>query len=123
MVKSYQDLVAWQKAIGLVTDIYRLTKDFPNEEVFGITSQLQRAAVSIPSNIAEGQGRSSKGEFQHFLGQARGSLAELETQIIIAQNLGYLMENDANYLLSLASEVGRIINGLISALKASKKKN
>ncbi|MBM4275488.1 MAG: four helix bundle protein [Deltaproteobacteria bacterium] len=123
MVKSYRDPLAWQKAMDLVTEIYRLTGDFPKEEVFGLTSQLRRAAVSIPSNIAEGQGRSSKGEFQYFLGQARGSLAEVETQIIIGQNLGYLTENDANQLLLITSEVGRILNGLLSALKIPKKKD
>ena len=95
MVQSYRDLVAWNKAMELVTEIYRVTKEFPKEEVFGLMSQLRRAAVSIPSNIAEGKGRLSKGEFRQFLGNARGSLAELETQIIIAQNLNYLDEAES----------------------------
>ena len=81
MVQSYRDLVAWNKAMELVTEIYRVTKKFPKEELFGLMSQLRRAAVSIPSNIAEGKGRLSKGEFRQFLGNARGSLAEVETQI------------------------------------------
>ena len=81
MVQSYRDLVAWNKAMELVTEIYRVTKQFPKEELFGLMSQLRRAAVSIPSNIAEGKGRLSKGEFRQFLGNARGSLAEVETQI------------------------------------------
>jgi four helix bundle protein len=86
----------------------------PKEEMFGLTSQLRRAAVSIPSNIAEGQGRLSKGEFRVFLGNARGSLSELETQIMIAKNLEYI---DAPALLVMASEVGCILNGLIASMK------
>jgi four helix bundle protein len=82
--RSYKDLVAWNKSMDLVTAIYRSTGAFPKDELFGITSQLRRAAVSIPSNIAEGQGRLSGGEFRHFLGQARGSLMEVETQVQIA---------------------------------------
>jgi four helix bundle protein len=89
MTRYYMDLIGWQKAMDLVTEIYRLTKTLPKDEIFGLTSQLRRAAVSIPSNIAEGQGRISKGEFRVFLGNARGSLSELETQIMIAKNLEY----------------------------------
>jgi four helix bundle protein len=88
--RSYKDLVAWQRAMELVTATYKSTAGFPKEEQFGLTSQLRRAAVSIPSNIAEGQGRLSEKEFRYFLGQARGSLMEVETQFQIAQNLGYL---------------------------------
>ncbi|MGB8992007.1 MAG: four helix bundle protein [Desulfobaccales bacterium] len=79
MVMSYKDLVAWKKSMELVTEIYRVTKEFPKEEIFGLISQVRRAAISIPSNIAEGKARLSKGEFRQFLGNARGSLAELET--------------------------------------------
>jgi four helix bundle protein len=111
-VRSYQDLVA---------EIYRVSVKFPKEEVFGLTSQLRRAAVSIPSNIAEGQAKSSRGEFQLYLGHARGSLAELETQIMIARNLNYLNEAEAVGLLEPAAEVGRILNGLLAALKTGKK--
>ena len=107
MVQSYRDLVAWNKAMELVTEIYRVTKKFPKEELFGLMSQLRRAAVSIPSNIAEGKGRLSKGEFRQFLGNARGSLAEVETQILIAQNLSYLDEPETNRLLAMVEEVGR----------------
>ena|SRR6185312_16725328 len=85
---SYRDLIVWQKATAMVTDIYRSTQHFPREEMFGLTSQLRRSAVSVASNIAEGQGRLSKGEFRHFLGQARGSLIELETQVFIGGNPG-----------------------------------
>ena len=94
MKQDFRNLLAWQKAIAFVTDVYRATQSFPNEEKFGLTSQLRRAAVSIPSNIAEGQGRLSRGEFRQFLGQAKGSICEVETQLIIAQNLGYLTETE-----------------------------
>ena len=117
MVQSYRDLVAWNKAMDLVTEIYRVTHNFPKEELFGLMSQLRRAAVSIPSNIAEGKGRLSKGEFRQFLGNARGSLAEVETQILIAQNLNYLDEPEANKLLAMVEEVGKVLNGLLSAVK------
>ena len=117
MVQSYQDLVAWNKSMELVTEIYRMTKKFPKEEIFCLVSQLRRAAVSIPSNIAEGKGRLTKGEFRQFLGNARGSLAEVETQIIIAQNLNYLDEAGTKRLLAQVEEVGKILNGLISAVK------
>ncbi|HLD47360.1 MAG TPA: four helix bundle protein [Desulfobaccales bacterium] len=117
MVQSYRDLVAWNKAMDLVTEIYRVTHNFPKEELFGLMSQLRRAAVSIPSNIAEGKGRLSKGEFRQFLGNARGSLAEVETQILIAQNLSYLDESETNTLLTKVEEVGEILNGLLSAVK------
>ena len=117
MVQSYRDLVAWNKAMELVTEIYRATNNFPKEELFGLMSQLRRAVVSIPSNIAEGKGRLSKGEFRQFLGNARGSLAEVETQILIAQNLSYLDETETNRLLTKVEEVGKILNGLISAVK------
>jgi four helix bundle protein len=117
MTKNYADLIVWQKAMTLVTEIYRITMKLPKDEFFGLTSQLRRAAVSIPSNIAEGQGRLSKGEFRLFLGNARGSLSELETQIIICKNLDYIAEPEAARLLEMASEVGRILNGLIASMK------
>ena len=117
-VRSYSDLIAWQKAVKLVTEIFRVSKRFPSEELFGLTSQLRRAAISIPSNIAEGQGRLGRKEFLHFLGNARGSLGEVETQIIIARNLDYLSEAEMNDILELSAEVGRILNGLLSSLKA-----
>jgi four helix bundle protein len=120
-VLSYQDLVAWQKTMELVAEIYRVSIKFPKAEVFGLTSQLRRAAVSIPSNIAEGQAKSSRGEFLVYLGHARGSLAELETQVMIARNLNYVSETEAVGLLEPAAEVGRILNGLLAALKAGKK--
>jgi four helix bundle protein len=97
-----------------VTDIYHETGGFPREEMYGLTSQLRRAAVSVPSNIAEGHGRRSKKEFHHFVSQARGSLLEVETQLEIARNLGYLSAKKAADLLSQASEIARMLNGLLS---------
>src|SRR5258708_26823686 len=114
MGRSYKDLVAWQKSMDLVAATYRAT--VPRDELFGLTSQLRRAAVSIPSNIAEGQGRLSEKEFRYFLGQARGSLMEVETQMQIAQNLGYLQKEQTASLLQSCAELGRILNGLLSSV-------
>ena len=116
-IHSFRDLVVWQKSVVLVTEIYRLSKKFPKEEVFGLTSQIRRAAVSIPSNIAEGRGKSSKGEFQQFLHHSMGSLAEVETQVIIAQNLGYLNAAETEPVMKIIAEVGRLLNGLLTSLK------
>jgi four helix bundle protein len=116
MGKSYQDLVAWQKAMDLVEEIYRLTRAFPKEEVYGLTSQLRRAAVSIPSNIAEGQGRRGAMEFKHFLRLSVGSLMEVETQLMIAGRLRYLESEPVKSLLCDSAELGRVLNGLISSL-------
>jgi len=118
MVKrDYRDLMVWQKAMEMVTEIYRMTQAFPREEIYGLTSQIRRAAVSIPSNIAEGQGRLTRGEFRQFLGHAKGSLGELETQILIAQNLGYIQ--DPSPLLNRVSDVARLLNGLLNSLTTS----
>ena len=105
-VKAYTELIAWQKSIDLVTDVYGITRQFPKEEVYGLTSQIRRAAISVPSNIAEGQGRLSTGEFRQFLGHARGSLAEVETQIHIAEKLSYVLPEEADRLLSSAMKSG-----------------
>ena len=115
MGRSYKDLFAWQKAVELVTEVYRETAKFPRDEAFGLTSQVRRAAVSVPSNIAEGQGRLSANEFKHFLGVARGSLLEVETQLQIAENLGYLQQAHSQNLLQSTAEVGKILNGLIAS--------
>jgi len=115
-VQSYKDLIVWQKSIVLVTNVYRCTKAFPKDELYGLTSQLRRAAVSVPSNIAEGQGRVSTGEFRQFLGHARGSLHEMQTQLVIAENLGYLGKTEKDRLLEDSTEVDRMLNRLISSL-------
>ena len=114
MKKDFRELIVWQKAMEMVTDIYRATQAFPADERFGLTSQLRRAAVSVPSNIAEGQGRLTRGEFRQFLGNAKGSLAEVETQLMIARNLSYLA--DPQPLLEQAAEVARLLNGLLRSL-------
>ena len=116
MGRSYKDLFAWQKSMDLVTAIYRTTAGFPKDDLFGLTSQLRRAAVSIPSNIAEGQGRLSEKEFRHFPGQARGSLMEVETQLQIAENLSYLPKEQTAAPMQSCAEVGRILNGLIASV-------
>jgi four helix bundle protein len=120
IVRSYRDLAVWKKSMALVLEVYRSTQAFPRMETYGLTSQLRRAAVSIPSNIAEGQARLSTGEFRQFLGNARGSLMEVETQILIASDLGYLEENRTEALLRAAAEVGRMLNGLLNALPIRK---
>ena len=117
MGRSYRELVAWQKAMKFVTEIYAATQRFPSEERYGLTNQLRRAAVSIPSNIAAGQARFSHKEFHHFLGQARGSLVEIETQLLIARELKYLQLAQAEDLLATADELGRVLNGLIASIK------
>ena len=115
-LRSYQELIGWKKGIELVTDVYQLTQKFPKREIYGLTSQIRRAAVSISSNIAEGQGRMSRGEFKQFLGHARGSVFELESQVLIARNLAYLNMEEGEFLLERIAELGRVLNGLLKSL-------
>ena len=115
-LKQYQELIAWQKAIEYAEAVYRLTRKFPRDEVFGLTIQLRRSAVSIASNIAEGQGRGSAKEFIQFLNIAHGSLQESETQMILAHRFGYITEKELDDILALSNELGRINNGLIRAM-------
>jgi len=117
-VRNYSELIFWQKAVDLVVEVYRAVRNFPREEVYGLTSQLKRAAVSIPSNIAEGQGRRTSKDFIHFLFVANGSSREVETQTIIARRLGYLNEEVERQLLSRCAEVGKILYGLINSLES-----
>jgi len=121
MSHKFQDLIVWQKAKALATEIYRVTGQFPRSELYGLTSQLRRAAVSIASNIAEGQGRLTMGEFLHFLGQSRGSLLELQTQLAIAMDLKYLSLAEHARLDEQSVEVQRLLNGLIESLRVRKK--
>jgi four helix bundle protein len=116
-VRGYKDLIAWQNAIELVTEVYRATMAFPGHEIYGLINQMRRASVSIASNIAEGHGRATPGEFVQFLCQARGSLRELETQVIIACNLSYLTSQQGQTLLARIDELARILNGLIVAIQ------
>jgi four helix bundle protein len=114
VLRGYRDLRAWQHAMDLVTQIYRVTRTFPKDEVYGLVSQLRRAAVSIPSNLAEGHGRNSRNEFRQFIGQARGSLSEVETQLEIAKNLGYINAETLAALMTQAEAVGKMLTGLRS---------
>ena len=116
--KSYKDLIVWQRAIELVLTIYSLTKKFPKEEQYGLISQLRRAVISIASNIAEGYARQHKLEYIQFLSMAFGSCAELETQLIIAQRLGYGLSEEYDNVSSLLEEVSRMLNTMIRTLKA-----
>jgi four helix bundle protein len=116
-IRSYRDLEVWQKAMDLVTECYRITRKFPRSEIYGLTSQLQRAAVSIPANIAEGRERHYQKEFIQHLSIAYGSLAELETHFQIAQRLNYIGMDELKELLERSGEVGRMLNGLRKALK------
>lgn len=120
-LRSYKDLVVWQKAMALVADVYRVTRGFPREEIFGLASQMRRSAVSIPSNIAEGQGRATRGEFVQFLGHARGSLFELDTQVSIAGSLDYLTQEVEQQIAAKITEVALILNGLLTSLGFSRR--
>ena len=117
--RDYRDLIAWKRAFSFSLAIYQATAKFPIEEKYGITSQLRKASVSIPSNIAEGQGRNSKGEFLHHLYFALGSLKEVETQLLISDALGYLESIHVTKLMSMSAELGRLINGLSGSLRKS----
>ena len=116
MADSYKQLQVWQKSIDLVDDYYDATEDFHRDELFGLRSQMRRAAVSIPSNIAEGQARHSRKDFIRFLRQSKGSLAELRTQTIIAVRRRYLEPGTAHELEARAEEVDRMLSGLITSL-------
>ena len=111
-MRPHHKLEAWNKAVELVTDIYKSTEAFPKEERYGLTSQIRRAAVSIPANIAEGAGRYSKREFAHFLSNAQGSASELETELIISNRLNYLDETTYSRLIGQLERIGRLITGL-----------
>jgi len=116
---TLSDLIAWQKSMAFVSEVYWASDSFPRKETFGLTAQLRRAAVSVPSNVAEGQARLTPRDFRNFLGHARGSLAEAQTQIMIARDLGYLGPKGSGRLLHLAEDVARLINALQSSLKDS----
>lgn len=115
--KTYKDLKIWQKGIDLVSEVYLATKDFPQEEIYNLTSQMRRSAVSVPSNIAEGWGRESDKSFIHFLRMSKASLFELETQIVIASNLEYISGERMEVLLSFIEEEGKMINAFIKRIK------
>jgi four helix bundle protein len=116
--RNYSDLIVWQRAMDFVEAIYRATKGFPVDERYGLTSQMRRAAISIPSNIAEGQGRGGMVGMVRFLRIAYGSLREVETQVILAGRLSYLEASTERSLLDCASEIGRLLNGLMKSKSA-----
>jgi four helix bundle protein len=111
-VRGYRDLLVWQKGMTLVKRVYQLTGTFPTDERFGLVSQMRRAAVSIPSNVAEGQARKSTGEFVQFISNAEGSAAELDTQLQLSVDLGFSKPSQATELFDSVSEVKRMLNGL-----------
>lgn len=115
-IQTYRDLDVWQKSMDLVVAIYRLTKGFPRDEQWGLTSQIRRAAVSIPANIAEGYGRSHRAEYIRFLTIARGSLLEVETHLQIAVRLEYISRQDARTTWAILQDVDRLLNGLLRSL-------
>ena len=111
-VRHYRELIAWQKSMDLVEAVYRISKAFPKEEMYGLTNQVRRAAVSVPSNVAEGQGRGVGAEFAHHLRISNGSRQEVETQLLIADRLGFVDRADVDPVLALSEEVGRLLTGL-----------
>jgi four helix bundle protein len=115
--KNYQDLHAWQKSMDLAVEVYRATKAFPKEELYGLTSQIRRAAISIPSNIAEGQGRKMPKEFLQFLRFSLGSLRQVETQLLIAHRVKYVADEQLTAIMGLAAQAGRLIQGLANSLR------
>ncbi len=114
-MNDYKKLRIWQESINLVSEIYSITKNFPSEEKYGLINQLRRSAVSVPSNIAEGAGRNTNGEFKNFLGNANGSLFELETQILISKNLNYINEDNIYLILSRIEILQKMIYNLIKS--------
>ena len=115
-IERYEDLIAWQKSYHLVLEVYKVSRYFPKDEQYGLTSQIRRAAVSAPSNIAEGWGRGSRKEYIRFLEIARGSIYELDTQLRLATDLGYMQQQNLD-VLNLTQEVSKILNGLVNSLR------
>ncbi|HEY4904267.1 MAG TPA: four helix bundle protein [Candidatus Sulfotelmatobacter sp.] len=123
MKTSYQDLRVWQHTMDIVVKVYAATQNFPKQEMYGLTSQMRRAAVSIPSNIAEGKGRSTDRDRNLFFCHARGSLLELETQILIAERLKFLEASQIKELTTLSAYLGRMLNALIQSMRSPEKNN
>ena len=117
IVKTYRDLVVWQKSMVLVTEVYEISKKFPKDELYGLTSQIRRCAISLPSNIAEGYGRNSTNDYIHFLRIASGSLYELQTQMEISLNLQYIDRREFENLYELSREIERMLSSLIRKLR------
>ena len=122
MTQSFRDLHVWQKSMQLTVAVYRITQDFPREEMYGLTSQIRRSAISVPSNIAEGQGRLNSTEFRQFLGIARGSLCELQTQLELARALQLGKPKLIDEAESLSHEIGKMIFGFLESMKVQTRK-
>jgi four helix bundle protein len=122
VVRDYRDLLVWQRAMELAERVYRLTHVFPNEEKFGIISQMRRAAVSVPSNLAEGQARNTTGQFVLFISHAQGSLAELDTQLRLSVTLGFCRQEDLLTITTLVTELQKMLNGLRTSLSRNNDK-
>lgn len=118
-IRDFKDLIVWQKSMYLVEKIYILTKEFPKEELYSLTNQIRRASISVPSNIAEGQQRSSSKEFANFLSIAKGSNAEVQTQLIIASRLGYVKNEQIDEIIQLSNEITKMLNSIISKLESA----
>lgn len=116
-IQSYKELIVWQKSVILVKEVYLATEKFPKSEIYGLTSQLRRAVISVPSNIAEGYGRRSKKEFSHFCAIAYGSALEVETQIILCKELNFLKPEDSRTLEEVLGEVLKMLNSMIAKIK------
>ena len=117
MIKTFRDLIVWHKSIAMVTDFYKMTRDFPHEELYGLTSQIRRSAVSIPSNIAEGYGRNSQKDYTRFLQIANGSLFELQTQLEIGSHLGFVSNHDFEKQTEKTREIELMLGSLIRKVK------
>jgi four helix bundle protein len=123
MSSSFRELRVWQGAMKMAVEVYRVSSNFPKHELYGLSQQMRRAAVSVPSNIAEGKGHRSNREFSNFLLHARGSLLELQTQLLIAQELQYLQESEGGRMLEITDGVGRALNALLKALREKNTEN
>ncbi|SRR5581483_2317156 len=119
-IRGFKDLIVWQRSLALAVEIYRLTKEFPREEIYGIASQLRRAAVSIPSNLAEGHARNTKAQFANFIDIALGSAAELETQLTISLQIGYIKQTDYDKLTNELIEITRMLYGLLNRVQPNR---
>lgn len=122
-VRGFKELIAWKKGMDLVEEVYRVSRNFPADERFGLTAQIRKAVVSIPSNVAEGYGRSTKADYIHFIDIAKGSANEVQTQLLIAQRLSFLREQDSQRASAMADEVQRVLRGLSDGLRRSARKS
>lgn len=122
-IRSFRDLIAWQKAVALCKGVYAISATFPDAERFGLTAQIRRAVVSIPSNIAEGYGRRRTKDYMRYLDVARASLYEVDTQLVLARELGFASDSDLEPLILLLNEAGRILSGLIASVEGAEESN